>query len=184
MAVGEACWRWAHQTVRCATGQCPVRRHVILPLGLGAGRSLEALSSCGTGQSSAAPDSPVRHRTVQCDTGPSGAPLTVCSDICIPLFTLQSRPLRVDSRCSAGAPDSPVCTGHCPVNYSGAAPGKPEGEEFKLKHPGAPDTVRWCTGQSGVPDQGSLRLSLALFVEPFSWSFYWPLVNLWHMYNL
>jgi hypothetical protein len=43
---------------------------------------------------------------------------------------------------------------------------------------GAPDTVRWHTGQSGAPDQGTLRLSLALFVEPFSWSFYWPFVNL------
>jgi hypothetical protein len=33
---------------------------------------------------------------------------------------------------SGGTPDSPV-------NYSGAAPGKPEGEEFELVHPGAPD---------------------------------------------
>jgi hypothetical protein len=88
----------------------------------------------------------MRHRTVRCDTGQSGAPLTVCSGICISLFTLQSRPLRADSCCSAGAPDSSVCTGHCLVNYSGATPGKPEGEEFELKHPGAPDTVRWHTG--------------------------------------
>jgi hypothetical protein len=42
-----------------STGQCPVCRHVILPLGLEAGRPLEALSSCGTGQSGVAPDSPV-----------------------------------------------------------------------------------------------------------------------------
>jgi hypothetical protein len=28
------------------------------------------------------------------------------------------------------------------VSYSGAAPGKPEAEEFELIHPGAPDTVR------------------------------------------
>jgi hypothetical protein len=41
------------------TGQCPVCRHVILPLGLGVGRPLEALSSCGTGQSGAALDSSV-----------------------------------------------------------------------------------------------------------------------------
>jgi hypothetical protein len=54
----------------------------------------------------------MRHRTVRCDIGQSGAPLTVCSDIWFALFTLQSRPLRADSRCSAGAPDSPVCTGH------------------------------------------------------------------------
>jgi hypothetical protein len=37
----------------------PVRRHVILSLGLGAGRPFEALSSCGTGQYGAPPDSPV-----------------------------------------------------------------------------------------------------------------------------
>jgi hypothetical protein len=106
----------------------------------------------------------VRHRTVWCDTGQSGAPLTVCSDIWIPLFTLQSRPLRADSRCSAGASDSPVCTGHYPVNYSGAAPGKPEGEEFELKHPSAPDTVRWHTRQSGAPDQGSFRFPFCSFL--------------------
>jgi hypothetical protein len=49
---------------------------------------------------------------------------------------------------------------------------------------GALDTVRWHTGQSDAPDQGTLRLSLALFVEPNSWSFYWLSVNLWHLYNL
>jgi hypothetical protein len=26
VAVGEGCLRWAHQTVRCATGHCPVRQ--------------------------------------------------------------------------------------------------------------------------------------------------------------
>jgi hypothetical protein len=36
---------------------------------------------------------------------------------------------------------------------------------------GAPDTVRWHTGQSGAPDQGCLRLSLALFDWTHSWSF-------------
>jgi hypothetical protein len=53
-----------HRTVRCATGQCPVRRHVILSLGLGASRLLEALSSCGTGQSGAPLDSPVLSGTI------------------------------------------------------------------------------------------------------------------------
>jgi hypothetical protein len=64
-----------------------------------------------------------------------------------------------DSRCSASTPDSPV-------NYSGAALQKPEGEEFESIAPGAPDTVRWHTGQSGVPDQGSLRFLLLLSFEP------------------
>jgi hypothetical protein len=43
------------------------------------------------------------------------------------------------SRCSAGTPDSPV-------NYSGAPSDFPEGSEFSVECPGAPDTVRWCTG--------------------------------------
>ena len=74
--------------------------------------------------------------------------------------------------------DLPWRTGHCPVNYSEPPMKIPEGEEFGLEFPGAPDTVRWHTGQSGAPDQGSLWLSLALYVEPFSWSFYWLSVNL------
>jgi hypothetical protein len=54
-----------------------------------------------------------------------------------------------------GTPDSPV-------NYSGVALQKPEDEHFRVDLPGAPDPVRWCTGQSGAPDQGSLRLVLLL----------------------
>jgi hypothetical protein len=58
---------------------------------------------------------------------------------------------------SGATPDSPV-------NYSGVAPRIPEGEQFGVGVPGAPDTVRWCTGQSGVPDQGTLRLTFALYI--------------------
>jgi hypothetical protein len=50
------------------------------------------------------------------------------------------------------------------VNYSGAAPGKPEAEEFELIHPGALDTVRWHTGQSGAPDQRALRFPFFSFL--------------------
>jgi hypothetical protein len=42
------------------------------------------------------------------------------------------------SCCSAGTTDSPV-------NYSGVALQKPEGEEFESIAPGAPDIVWWCT---------------------------------------
>jgi hypothetical protein len=128
VAVGECCWRWAHRTVSGALPRHPVVR---------------AWSWSTVGGFVL-----MWHRTVQCHTGQSGAPLTRCSDIWISLFTLQSRPLRADSRCSAGAPDSPV-------NYSGVAPGKPKGEEFELIHPGAPDTVRW---------QGSLRFPFCSFL--------------------
>jgi hypothetical protein len=48
------------------------------------------------------------------------------------------------------------------VNYSGVALQKPEAEQVRVDLPGAPDTVRWCTGQSVGPDQGSLRLVLLL----------------------
>jgi hypothetical protein len=68
-----------------------------------------------------------------------------------------SRSWRVQSRSSlghrtlsGGAPDSPV-------NYSGAPLKILEGEELGVEFPGAPDTVRWCTGQSGAPDQGAFR---------------------------
>jgi hypothetical protein len=67
-----------HRTVRCATGHCLVRCHVIQTLGLGAGRPLEALSSC--------------------DTGQSGAPLTNCSDFCR-VHCAAMFPVRVD-RCA------------------------------------------------------------------------------------
>jgi hypothetical protein len=56
----------------------------------------------------------------------------------------------VVSRCSAwhtgqtgAAPDSPV-------NYSGVAPQISEASELELIHPGAPDTVWWCTGHCPV----------------------------------
>jgi hypothetical protein len=62
---------------------------------------------------------------------------------------------------SGDSPDSPV-------NYSGAPSDFPESEEFELKCPGAPDTVRWCTGQSGAPDQGAFRVVFcSLCLNPF-----------------
>jgi hypothetical protein len=52
---------------------------------------------------------------------------------------------------SAGTPESPV-------NYSGAPLEIPEGNEFGFDRPGAPNTVRWHTGQSGAPDKGAFRV--------------------------
>jgi hypothetical protein len=54
------CSRW-RRLLAMGAPDSPVRRHVTLSLGLGAGRPLEALSSCGTGQ--------------------FGAPLTFFSDL-------------------------------------------------------------------------------------------------------
>jgi hypothetical protein len=50
------------------------------------------------------------------------------------------------------------------VNYSGGQFQKPEGGKFGVILPGAPNTVRWHTRQSGAPDQGILWLSLLLFI--------------------
>jgi hypothetical protein len=44
---------------RTGTMRCPVRRHVTQLLGFGDRATVGALSSCGTGQSGAIPDSPV-----------------------------------------------------------------------------------------------------------------------------
>jgi hypothetical protein len=61
-----------------------------------------------------------------------------------------SRGCQVPEPRPLGAPDSPV-------NYSAPALKIPEAEEFSAKSPGAPDTVRCATGQSGAPDQGAFR---------------------------
>jgi hypothetical protein len=53
------------------------------------------------------------------------------------------------------------------VNYSGAPLKIPEGEEFSLEYPGAPDTVRWHTGQSSAPDQGAFGYPLLFLLNPF-----------------
>jgi hypothetical protein len=122
--VGDGCCRWAH-----ATGHCPVHqpRHptvrVLTVLTVG------ALTSWCTGQSGATPD---KHCSL------SGAPSGGCSDFCELSVhcSMCRRPLEptvaLPSRCSLGTPDSPV-------NYSGARPQKPEGEEFGVARP-------WCTG--------------------------------------
>jgi hypothetical protein len=61
-----------------------------------------------------------------------------------------SRGWRVTEPLFLGAPDTIRCTPDSPVNYSGAPLDFPEGDEFDLESPGAPDTVRWCTGHCPV----------------------------------
>jgi hypothetical protein len=54
------------------------------------------------------------------------------------------------------------------VNYSGATPRIPEGEQFGVGFPGAPDTVRWHTGHCPVRQTRAHFGSLLLFLfEPF-----------------
>jgi hypothetical protein len=118
-----------------------------------------------------APDSPVRHRTLSGApaTSPDRWILTVgASDIWATeqsLFTVQCAFWPCSDFCAhysaltAVADDPWRCvavtrwhTGQSgatldsPVNYSRAAPRNPEGGKFGVGFPGAPDTVRWCTG--------------------------------------
>jgi hypothetical protein len=78
-AVGEGYCRWAHRTVGCATGHCPVRCHGTQPLGFENSRLLASLSSCGPKLSGATPDS-------SCSL--SSAPLTLRSDSVVHCCTL------------------------------------------------------------------------------------------------
>jgi hypothetical protein len=88
-----------------------------------------------------------------------------------------SRSWRVQSRSPLGHRTLSGVTPDSPVIYSEAALDFPEGEEFSVKSPGAPDSpVRQTRATFGYP--------LLLFVEHISWSFYWLSVNLWHLYNL
>jgi hypothetical protein len=126
--------------------------------------------------SGGAPDSPVHHRTVTVD-----GPVQICFLFWrrwplqrqaswrtghYPVHTEQSgapcRPLARATRrpwiarptvalAAVGSPDSPV-------NYSRTPPNFPESGLFIGVQPGAPDTVRCTTGQSGVPDRAGLWL--------------------------
>jgi hypothetical protein len=124
------------------------------------------------------PDSPVVHRT-----GPVDYPVrllapaltSACAGAhCSALNVFCRRPLAWSSRCSAGTPNSPVL--HWTVRWIIAE--RPprflkltSSASISLVHRtlsgGAPDTVRWHTGQSVAPDQGCLRYTLLLCFEPF-----------------
>ena len=116
-----------------------------------------ALTSWGTGLSGAAPD---RHCSLS--GAPSGAALTL-RELSAHCSRLQATIAR-SSRCSAGAPDSPV-------NYSGARPEKPESGEF--------ENVRsWCTGHCPVAHRtvrcaipGHSWFLCSFVFEPFLQSF-------------
>jgi hypothetical protein len=143
MAVGEAVCRWAHRTVRCATGHCLVRQPRHPTVRVLTVSTVGALTAGTTRQSGGAPDS---HCSLS--GAPSGAALTLraLSAHCPrSLFTFADDRWR-SSRCSAWHTRESGATPDSPVNYSRVALQKPEAEQFRVDLPGAPDTVRWCTG--------------------------------------
>jgi hypothetical protein len=107
-----------------------------------------------------APDSPVHHRTTTVrDLLPILAQTTVADSWQLAHRTLSGAPCRPLARATrrpqiawptvalatVGSPDSPV-------NYSRTPPNFLESGLFTGVQPGASDTVRCTTGQSGVPD--------------------------------
>jgi hypothetical protein len=138
-----------------------------------------------TGQSGAPPDSPVHHRTVRCTTGhcpvrisfliwrgrplqswsrwrtgQSGAPSDRWHLPCV-ARGFRGRPL---ARPTVGSPDSPV-------HFSRTPPSKSREQPVRQSQPGAPDTVRCPTGQSGAP-----RLSRLLAASSQTFPVEFPLI--------
>jgi hypothetical protein len=157
LTVGGGCCRRAHRTLSGAPATSPGRWVLTIrvltcgpawlsggapdrPYRLSGVPPTRALLLCARRRAFNAPQStvarevavaPLSHRSVWC------AP-----DSPVNFSGADSRSWRVQSRSplghqtlSGGAPDSPV-------NYSGAPLRIPEGEEFSLESPGAPDTVR------------------------------------------
>jgi hypothetical protein len=87
-AVGEGCCRWAHRTVRCATGHCSVRQPRHPTVRVLTVSTVGALTSWCTGQSGVAPD---RHCSLS--GAPSGVAMTLLRTV---VFGSDrwSRPLR------------------------------------------------------------------------------------------
>jgi hypothetical protein len=132
-------------------------------------RLVKAVVAWRTGQSGAPPDTvrcachvtqpldsdrwsfcPLGHRTVRWCTGQA-------------LFTVPADDRWREVAVAPLAHRTVRCaTGHCPVNYSGGAPRIPEGEQFRVGVPGAPDPARCAR-----PGHTSADFS-SLFLSPFS----------------
>jgi hypothetical protein len=166
--VGKAVCRWAHRTVRCTS-------HVTQPLGFWWFRPLELWHL-------SALDSPVPHQTVtvHCPVRLL-ALLWLCAN-CPRTVHVCKRPLELtvalDSRCSAGTPDSSVV--HQTVRWI-IADRRLRNRRWRVQFVRSlvhRTLSRWHTRQSGAPDQGSLRFLLLLSFWTLTWSFYWFVLNL------
>jgi hypothetical protein len=123
-----------HRIVRCTTGHCPVRISFLFwcsrPLAIWS-RWRTGHCPVHTGQS----DAPFRR-------WPGHASRAYCA-----ADRWRARPLAHRTiRCT---PDSPVNFSHTPPTISRERP-------FHQSQPGAPDTIRCTTGQSGAPRPSSL----------------------------
>jgi hypothetical protein len=95
---------------RIGTVRCSVPRHITQPLGFRAKSTVRALSSSGTGQSGATPDSPVPSDLAALTSAAHCSSLFLLSESTVARSIVVARWLTGQS---GGTPDSPV-------NYSGA----------------------------------------------------------------
>jgi hypothetical protein len=130
-----------------------------------------------------APDSPVHHRTLSgADLFPylvkptvgaleplahrtlSGAHQTVrCPLLAVGSATRRARIKRPTvGPATVGSSDTVRCTPDSPVNYSRTPLISSREQQVRLSQPGAPDTVRCTTRQSGAPRQSWLWLNKAI----------------------
>jgi hypothetical protein len=93
-----------------------------------------------------APDMSGAHRTVRCLLLAVGS-ATWPAQIARPTVGPADRWLTGQS----GAHQTVRCTPDSPVNYSRTSPVNSRERSFRSSQPGAPDTVRCTTGQSGAP---------------------------------
>jgi hypothetical protein len=133
--------------------------------------------------STGAPDSPVHHRTLSCaDLFPylakptvgaleplahrtlSGAHRTVrCPLLAVGSATRRARIKRPTvGPATVGSLDTVRCTPDSLVNYSRTPIISSREQQVRLSQPGASDTVRCTTGQSGAPRQNWLWLNKAI----------------------
>src|SRR5688572_33496169 len=107
-----------------------------------------------------APDMSGAHRTVRCPL-PTVGSATCPAQIARPTVGPADRWLTGQS----GAHRTVRCTPDSPVNFSRTSSANSRERPLRSSQPGAPDTVRCTTGQSGAPDRNSL---LAVHSQLFS----------------
>jgi hypothetical protein len=105
-----------------------------------------------------APDMSGAHRTVRCPLSTVGlatCPAQIARPTVGPGRPLAHRTVR--------------CTPDSPVNFSRTPSANSRERPLRPRQPGAPDTVRCTTGQSGAPDRNS-PLAVHSHLFPFSFS--------------
>jgi hypothetical protein len=144
----------AHQTVRCATVQCPVHQGLQL--------RTAHLREFWRPLRYNSPDCPVAHRTVRCVSGGTTTSCQRSSAEGIKCATVRAR-VRAEPD---GAPDIEQCLSGAPLDCPVAQ--KTEAPTVGIQRfgdvAGTPDSVRWRTGLSSAPCDSSLHQTASLLV--------------------